>query len=69
MGIEPAKDYAVDEVSPERGGGGFEMRSWSQLGGTDADEHDMRALGRTQQLNVCISQASPWSNMSPANIL
>lgn len=32
--------------------GGFELRDYSQLGGTENDERDMQMLGRTQQLNV-----------------
>lgn len=32
--------------------GGFELRNYSQLGGTENDERDMQMLGRTQQLNV-----------------
>jgi hypothetical protein len=31
---------------------GFELRNYSQLGGTENDERDMQMLGRTQQLNV-----------------
>ncbi|TPX08019.1 uncharacterized protein E0L32_010350 [Thyridium curvatum] len=30
---------------------GFELKDMSKLGGTQADEHDMRMLGRTQVLN------------------
>jgi hypothetical protein len=30
----------------------FELRSRSKLEGTEADQHDMRILGKTQQLNV-----------------
>jgi hypothetical protein len=30
----------------------FELRSRSKLAGTEADQHDMRVLGKTQQLNV-----------------
>jgi hypothetical protein len=32
--------------------GEIELRSYSKLGGTEADERDMQMLGRTQQLNV-----------------
>ncbi|KAK3324505.1 amino acid permease [Cercophora scortea] len=48
------KSYAVDakESSLDHAGdGNIELRSYSQLGGTSHDEHDMRMLGRTQQLN------------------
>jgi hypothetical protein len=31
---------------------GFELQNLSKLGGTEADDHDMRMLGRTQVLNV-----------------
>ena len=31
---------------------GFELRSRSKMAGTEADQHDMRILGKTQQLNV-----------------
>lgn len=31
---------------------GAELGSSSGMGGTDHDEHEMRMLGRTQQLNV-----------------
>jgi hypothetical protein len=30
----------------------YEMQPASKLGGTDHDNHDMRVLGRVQQLNV-----------------
>jgi len=36
---------------------GFEMRSLSKLGGTEADEQEMRMLGRTQVLNVRTSRS------------
>lgn len=52
---EDQKGYILeDNSSPEREENGFELRSLNQLGGTEADEHDMRMLGRTQQLNVWI---------------
>lgn len=41
----------IETSSHERG---IELQNVSQLGGTDADEHEMRILGRTQQLNVCL---------------
>jgi hypothetical protein len=48
------KDIAIDGSSSDRENGVIEMhtRSPSKLGGTEADEQDMRMLGRTQQLNV-----------------
>lgn len=30
----------------------YEMQPTSKLGGTNHDDHDMRMLGRVQQLNV-----------------
>lgn len=39
--------------------GQFEMRNYSQLGGTENDERDMQMLGRTQQLNVRPSPSLP----------
>ncbi len=58
MMTETPKGYAVEGSNSEREDDGFELRSWTQLGATEADEHDMRMLGRTQQLNVRISLAS-----------
>ena len=52
------KGLAVEGSSSGRVDDGFQLRSVSQLGGTDADEGDMRMLGRIQQLNVRISQTS-----------
>jgi hypothetical protein len=43
-------------ATPNSENGGFELQSYSKLGGTDADERDMQMLGRTQQLNVCDAQ-------------
>ena len=37
----------------ERDDEGFELRSYT-LGGTEADDSEMRTMGRTQQLNVWI---------------
>jgi hypothetical protein len=58
MEPEIQKSFVVDgsNSNSERDDDGFELRSWAQLGGTEADEHDMRTLGRTQQLNVWISR-------------
>lgn len=39
---------------------GFELKDMSKLGGTQADEHDMRMLGRTQVLNVCSLIVPEW---------
>lgn len=47
--METTKGY-LETSSIENG---IEMRKLPQLGGTDADEYEMRILGRTQQLNVC----------------
>ena len=56
---ESSKAYAVDGNSlTDRVEDGIEMRNFSQLGGTDADEHEMRMLGRIQQLNVSGSASS-----------
>jgi hypothetical protein len=41
------EDEPEDDIS--------DLRSSIQLGGTEADQHDMRTLGRIQQLNVRIS--------------
>jgi choline transport protein len=54
MMSEDQKGYVLEESSLEREENGFEMCNLTQLGGTEADEHDMRMLGRTQQLNVRI---------------
>jgi hypothetical protein len=52
MATELPKGYAVDGNSSEQVDEGFEMRSYSQMGGTVTDENDMQILGRIQQLNV-----------------
>ena len=41
-------------VSYDNGSGSpdMELRSNTRIRGTDQDEHDMRTLGKTQQLNV-----------------
>jgi len=44
---ETTKAY-IETSSAEHG---IELQNVSQLGGTQADEHEMRILGRTQQLN------------------
>jgi hypothetical protein len=54
MSKETENGFAVERSNSSREEDGYELRSWSQLGGTDADEHDMQMLGRTQQLNVRI---------------
>lgn len=48
--METAKVY-FETSSIENG---VEMRKTPQLGCTDADDYEMRILGRTQQLNVRI---------------
>lgn len=50
--IKAANANADTVESPVSEHGGYEMQSYSKLGGTEADEHDMQMLGRTQQLNV-----------------
>jgi hypothetical protein len=52
MATEFRKEFATDESSSDPENGAFEMQTRSKLGGTEADEQDMRMLGRTQQLNV-----------------
>jgi choline transport protein len=64
MEKETQKNYAVERSNSEHEGDGFQLRSATELGGTDADEHDMRMLGRMQQLNVQISQVSRSSHVS-----
>jgi hypothetical protein len=49
-----SKNNVVERSNSSREEDGYELPNWSQLGGTDADEHDMQMLGRTQQLNVRI---------------
>lgn len=57
MDRKDQKDYVVESGShSDPADNGFEMQNYSQLGGTHADEQEMRMLGRTQQLNVRISQ-------------
>ncbi len=53
MDIERQKHHMVESSHSEPIEDGLEMRNFSQLGGTEADEQEMRMLGRTQQLNVC----------------
>jgi len=48
--MENDKHQAEAQVSDGENGNGYELRS-RQLGGTNADEEEMRVLGRTQQLN------------------
>jgi hypothetical protein len=55
MATELPKSHAVEGINFSYEGG-FELRSEGQLGGTDTDQHEMRVLGRIQQLNVRISQ-------------
>jgi len=59
MDAESPKGYTGEGSGSEPTDDAYEMRSLSQLGGTEADEYEMRMLGRIQQLNVWISPASP----------
>src|SRR2546421_13012116 len=52
---EVQKGYAIESSNSKHEDDGFELRGQTQLRGTEADEHDMRMLGRIQQLNVRIS--------------
>lgn len=52
------KDYAVESSHSDPADDGMEMRNFSQLGGTDMDEQEMRTMGRTQQLNVRIQRCN-----------
>jgi len=51
---EIQKGYAIEGSNSLPEEDGFELRSQNHLSGTEADEHDMRMLGRIQQLNVRI---------------
>lgn len=53
MDIERQKVNVLETSHSDPTEDGIEMRNYSQLGGTEADEREMRMLGRTQQLNVC----------------
>lgn len=44
--------HDVDPMVSETNENDFEMRSKSKLAGTDNDVLEMRAMGKTQQLNV-----------------
>lgn len=46
------KDVAESTSTDHHLEKGAELGSSSGMGGTDHDEHEMRMLGRTQQLNV-----------------
>lgn len=61
------KGFALEGGSSnsEREDEGFEMRSYAQLGGTEADDNEMRMMGRTQQLNVRIH---PTGQMSRSEV-
>ena len=52
MGDVREKNVAESTSSDHHLEKGAEVGSPSGLGGTDHDEHEMRMLGRTQQLNV-----------------
>lgn len=44
--------HDVDPMVSEANDNDYELRSKSKLAGTDADVLEMRAMGKTQQLNV-----------------
>jgi hypothetical protein len=44
--------HGVDPMVSDANENDFELRSKSKLAGTDADQLEMRAMGKTQQLNV-----------------
>lgn len=46
------KSSSVVEGAADKVDGGYELPRMSKLGGTENDEHEMRMLGKTQQLNV-----------------
>jgi hypothetical protein len=53
--------YAKNSVNTEVVENGIEMQSFSKLGGTATDEHEMETMGKVQQLNVrplCLSSCS-----------
>lgn len=50
MATDSRKDWALEVNS--RTDELYEMQPTSKLGGTNHDDHDMRMLGRVQQLNV-----------------
>jgi hypothetical protein len=64
MEKETQNDYAVEQSNSEPEDDGFRLRGATALGGTDADENDMRVLGRIQQLNVQMSYVSLSSHTS-----
>ena len=61
---ETQNGSVVDQSNSEGEDDGFRLRGATALGGTDADENDMRVLGRVQQLNVHMSQVSLSSDTS-----
>jgi hypothetical protein len=55
MATDHSKEYAVeavDESHSDRLENGIALSDTSILGGTETDHHEMRILGRIQQLNV-----------------
>jgi len=52
MGASSNKSSVVEATSPEKPESGHEVPTTSKMGGTENDEHEMRMLGKTQQLNV-----------------
>lgn len=58
------KSSVIEATSADKVEAGYgDMPMVSKLGGTDADEHEMRMLGKTQQLNVSSNNSNPsgWS--------
>jgi hypothetical protein len=64
MEKETQNDSAVEQSNSELEDDGFQLRGATALRGTDADENDMRVLGRIQQLNVRMSYVSLSSDTS-----
>lgn len=52
MGAPSNKSSVVEATSADKHEDGSDMPTRSKLGGTESDEHEMRMLGKTQQLNV-----------------
>ena len=54
MTTELQSGDAVEESISKSVGDDLEVPNCGQMGGTDADKHEMQVLGRIQQLNVRI---------------
>jgi len=63
METDEQKGYAVESSISERVDDRIELGRWSDVGGTDTDAHEMRILGRVQQLNVW-KPRSHWPDAS-----